>query len=196
MPTVSTTITLSSAAFLLCCSAWAIFELWVNLRQSRVGSTNRDRFTRYLILVGMAVGIVVAWGTAKLLPFTEITTARPIVFYFGLSLIIVGLVFRAYAIRQLGQFFVPEVVVQPGQRIYQDGPYRYLRHPSYTGTLITVVGYGLALNNWISLLIILTVFFKVFLIRIVVEETALTEAFGDEYRQYMKRTKRLIPYIL
>ena len=183
-------------AFTLCFLGWALFELGVNLRQGRSGSTNHDRFSRYLIIAGMAVGFMAALLAANFFHLADSVTARPFVFYLGLLLMIAGLVLRTYAIRQLGQFFVPEVVVQPGQRIYQDGLYRYLRHPSYTGTLITVFGYGLALTNWISLLIMLTVFFTVYTIRIVVEEAALLEAFGDEYRRYMKRTKRLIPFVL
>jgi protein-S-isoprenylcysteine O-methyltransferase Ste14 len=184
------------AAFTVCFFGWALFELWVNLRQGRSGSTNRDRFSRYLIIVGIIGGFVAAMFATIFLRLADITVARPAVFYIGLVLMIVGLIFRAYAIRQLGKFFLPEVIVQPDHRIYQEGLYRYLRHPSYTGTLMTVFGYGLALTNWVSLLIMLTVFFKVYSIRIVVEEAALIEAFGDEYRQYMKRTKRLIPYIL
>jgi protein-S-isoprenylcysteine O-methyltransferase Ste14 len=182
-------------AFTVCFYGWAIFELIVNLRFWKSGSQNRDRFSRYLIIGGMLVGFVLSITTAGFVHSLDITTARPQVFYVGLIVMVGGLVFRWVAIRQLGAFFVPEVVIQPGQKVFQGGLYRSLRHPSYTGTLITVIGYGLALTNWLSLLIMVTVFLKIYTVRMVVEESALLEAFGDEYRQYMLRTRRIIPFL-
>jgi len=182
-------------AFTVCFYGWAAFEVIVNLRLWRRGSQNRDRFSRYLIIGGVLMGFTLSVLAASFLHLLDITTFRPQVFYAGLLLMVAGLAFRYVAIRQLGAFFVPEVVIQPGQRVFQGGLYRYLRHPSYTGTLITVIGYGLALTNWLSLLIMLTVFFKVYLVRMLVEESALVEAFGEEYRNYMRRTKRIIPFL-
>jgi protein-S-isoprenylcysteine O-methyltransferase len=143
----------------------------------------------------MLVGFTLAVLAASFIHILDISVYRPQIFYLGLALMVAGLFFRFVAIRQLGAFFVPEVVIQPGQRIFQGGLYRTLRHPSYTGTLITVVGYGLALTNWLSLLIMLVVFFIIYTVRMNVEEAALLEAFGDEYRTYMRRTKRIIPFI-
>jgi protein-S-isoprenylcysteine O-methyltransferase Ste14 len=108
---------------------------------------------------------------------------------------VAGAVFRLYAIRQLGRYFVPEVTIQPGQRVVDQGLYRYLRHPSYTGTFITILGYALALGNWLSLAVMLLVSGLVYGLRMRIEEAALVEAFGAEYQAYMRRTKRLIPFI-
>ena len=121
--------------------------------------------------------------------------ARPQIFYLGLVLMVAGLIFRAYAIRQLGRYFTPEVAIQPGQHVVDRGLYRFLRHPSYTGTFMTILGYGLALTNGLSLAIMLLLAGLAYGFRMRVEEAALTEAFGDEYRAYMRRTKRLIPFI-
>lgn len=195
MPGFYTPSLFGAIAFTLCFYGWAAFELIVNLRLWRRGSQNRDRFSRYLIIGGVLAGFTFSVLAAAFLHRLDITGLRPQVFYAGLLLMVTGLVFRFVAIRQLGAYFVPEVVIQPGQRVYQGGLYRYLRHPSYTGTLITVVGYGLALTNWLSLLIMLTVFFKVYLVRMLVEEAALMDAFGEEYRNYMRRTKRIIPFV-
>ena len=183
-------------AFTACFFGWAIFELGVNLRLWRTGSQNRDRFSRYLIIGGMLIGFALAVAAANFVHRLDIITTRSLVFYLGLALMLVGLLFRWIAIRQLGGYFVPEVVIQPGQRVYAGGLYRRLRHPSYTGTLITVLGYGLALTNWLSLSIMLTVYFALYTMRMNVEEAALLEAFGDEYRLYMRRTKRIIPFLL
>ncbi len=183
-------------AFAVCFYGWAAFELWVNLKAGRQGSTNRDRFSRYLIIGGMLVGFMSAVSAANWLPGADILFFREQVFYAGLVLMLVGLALRWVAIRQLGRYFLPEVIIQPGHRVFDGGLYRYLRHPSYTGTLITVVGYGLALTNWASLLIMLIVYFIIYLVRIQIEEAALQEALGDEYRIYMRRTHRIIPFIL
>jgi protein-S-isoprenylcysteine O-methyltransferase Ste14 len=173
---------------------WGAFELAANLRLWQPGSPNRDRLSRYVIIVGMLAGIVLAVAATHWHAF-DITITRAVVFYTGLALMVAGLAFRAYAMRQLGRLFIPEVRVQPGQKLVQAGPYRLLRHPSYTGMLITVLGYGLALTNWLSLAVLLAVAGLVFGWRMRVEEAALLEAFGDEYRAYMQRTKRLIPWL-
>ncbi len=185
-----------AVAFSACFYGWALFELGVNLRFWRAGSQTRDRLSRYLILGGMLFGFMLAVSAANIAHFADITFLRPGVFYSGLGLMVGGLVLRWYAIRQLGQYFVPEVVIQPGQRVIDTRLYRYVRHPSYTGVFITVFGYGLALTNWLSLLIMLAVAGSIFTVRMLVEEAALAEAFGEEYRSYMRRTKRIIPFIL
>jgi protein-S-isoprenylcysteine O-methyltransferase Ste14 len=102
---------------------------------------------------------------------------------------------RAYAIRQLGRYFTPEVAIRPDQHVVDQGLYGFLRHPSCTGTLTTILGYGLALSDGFSLAIMLVLPGLAYSSRMRVEEAALREAFGDEYRDYMRRTKRLIPFI-
>jgi len=173
---------------------WAIFELRVNLRTWPAGSTNRDQLSRFLIIGTMMVSFWLAlfatgWHAA------DITVARSDVFYFGLGLMAAGLVLRGFAIRQLGEFFVPEVAIQPGQLLMDQGLYRLLRHPSYTGSFLTLLGYGLALTNGLSLAIMLLLPGLAFAFRMHVEEAALLQAFGDDYRAYMQRTKRLIPFL-
>jgi protein-S-isoprenylcysteine O-methyltransferase Ste14 len=181
--------------FSVCFVGWAAFELLVNLRLWRPGSRNRDRLSRYLIIAGMLAAFALAWAATRL-HVLDMATFRPQVFYLGLGLMLSGLAFRWVAIRQLGQFFIPEVAIQPGQRLMDRGLYHYLRHPSYTGTFMTLLGYGLALTNWLSLAVMLIVPGVVYGFRMRVEEAALAEAFGEEYRAYMRRTRRLIPFVL
>ena len=182
------------ALFAGCFAAWALFETWTNLKTWPAGSLNRDQLSRYVIIVvvgaSFGLGVAATWAHA-----CDLTLARPQTFYAGLALMAAGLVFRAYAIQQLGRYFTPEVTVQPGQRVVDRGLYRYLRHPSYTGTFITILGYGLALTNGLSLVIMLALPGLAYAYRMRVEEAALRAAFGEEYRDYMRRTKRLIPFI-
>lgn len=184
-----------AALFALLFFGWAVFELVVNLRLWSPGSVNRDRWTRFGIIGGMLLAFALAVAATQVTAL-NFQAGRAPLFYVGLALMAGGLVFRAWAIGQLGRYFVPEVAIRPGQRVLDRGLYRYLRHPSYTGTFITVIGYALALNNWLSLVIMLVIPGVVYGWRMRVEEAALTEAFGEEYRAYMRRTKRLVPFIL
>jgi protein-S-isoprenylcysteine O-methyltransferase len=177
-------------------AVWGALEVWVNLRRAPSGSASRDRWTRYLVAGGMTAAACASTGAAAFVHRADLTAARPLTFWCGLALMLAGLVLRVCAIRQLNQYFLPAVVLQPGHRVFTGGLYSRLRHPAYSGTLLTVLGFGLALTNWVSLLVMVVAFINVYLIRIVVEEAALLEAFGDEYRQYMKHTYRLIPFLL
>jgi len=82
---------------------------------------------------------------------------------------------------------------QPSTSCVDSGPYRYVRHPTYTGALLTFVGLGFCFGNWLTLLFLTLPIIGAFLWRIRIEERALTEALGEDYRAYMRRTKRLIP---
>jgi len=182
--------------FGLCFFGWAAFEVWVNLRQSSANSSNQDRFSRFVLIGGTLMGFNFIRLAALYLPTFAITAWRDGVFYLGTLLIPLGVILRYIAIDQLGKFFVPEVVIQPGQRVINTGVYHYLRHPSYTGLMLALTGVGLAFTNWLSLLIIVATGYSLLTYRMNVEEAALLNAFGDEYRRYMARTKRIIPFLL
>jgi len=107
----------------------------------------------------------------------------------------VGVVFRGYAILYLGRFFTPNVTIVEQHRLIQGGPYRFIRHPTYAGTLLAFLGIALSLGNAASLIIIVVPIVAVLWWRMRIEEAALKEAFGDQYRVYMQRTKRLVPFI-
>src|SRR5262249_50419629 len=81
------------------------------------------------------------------------------------------------------------------QTVVQKGPYRLVRHPSYTGALLTVLGILLCQTNWLSLACFLLAL-PGFAYRIRVEERALVTALGEPYRDYMRRTKRLVPSVV
>ena len=114
---------------------------------------------------------------------------------FGLFLIIAGLAVRWIAILTLRKYFTVNVAIQSGQQIVKWGVFRFLRHPSYSGSILSFVGLALALANWISISIILVPITLAFVKRIHIEERALTEAFGAEYEEYCRSTWRLFPGI-
>ncbi|RBL88056.1 methyltransferase family protein [Chitinophaga flava] len=115
--------------------------------------------------------------------------------YIGLSIILLGMLLRFYAIASLGRLFTVVVTIRKDHHVKKDGIYAVLRHPSYAGSLLSFLGFGLSLNNWISLVVIFIPVLAAFIYRMDIEEKVLTEQFGTEYTDYMKHTSRIIPWI-
>jgi protein-S-isoprenylcysteine O-methyltransferase len=177
-------------------AVWIIPE-WIGSFRQRPekGARLRDRGSYAVIGLSLGIGIVAALACADSVRIATIGWHQPILFWIGIVLMLAGTAFRWYAIRTLGRYFTREVATRAGQIVIDHGPYRLVRHPSYSGVLITVSGFGLALTNWLSLLAIVACVFVSFSYRVHVEEHALCEAIGQPYRDYMKRTWRFIPYI-
>jgi protein-S-isoprenylcysteine O-methyltransferase Ste14 len=115
--------------------------------------------------------------------------------FVGLSLIVLGLVVRWIGIGTLRRHFTVDVSIQKDHRLIRTGMYRFVRHPAYTGSLLSFLGLGLSYSNYLSLLIVFVPICAVFLYRIEIEEKVLLAAFGEEYRAYCESTNRLIPGI-
>lgn len=113
----------------------------------------------------------------------------------GLLLILFAMSFRWYAIWWLGAFFTGVVYLQPGHRLIRMGPYRLLRHPSYTGGLFIFLGLAVTVNNGLLCILNLLLVSLAYRYRIKIEEEAMAEYFGKEYEQYRSKTWRLIPFI-
>jgi len=96
----------------------------------------------------------------------------------------------------LGKFFSAVVGIQKDQQVIEKGPYKYVRHPSYSGALIIFIGLGLALQSWAAVITLILLFIIAYGYRIYVEEKALISELGEPYIEYKKRTKRLIPYMV
>ena len=149
----------------------------------------RDRGSFQLIQLA---GIIAIFGGGALRYF-HLGLSPVWLQYVGLDLAVAGLAFREWAIVRLGRFFARTVQVEQGHRLIKDGPYRWLRHPAYTGMLAIYFGLVLALGTWVGAILALAVMFAATFWRIRIEEQVLLDAFGDEYRAYMQRTWRLIP---
>src|ERR1700736_5054708 len=76
---------------------------------------------------------------------------RVVIFFIGIAFMWTGIAFRYYAMRVLGRYFTFDVATVAGQNVIEAGPYRYIRHPSYTGGIVTILGLGIALGNWAGL---------------------------------------------
>ncbi len=97
--------------------------------------------------------------------------------------------------RTLGRFFTYDVAISTGQNLIEHGPYRWLRHPSYLGSLVAYIGFGMTLANWLAIFLPALCLGVAFAYRIRVEERALLQGLGSRYHEYMRRTWRLIPFV-
>ena len=145
-------------------------------------------FIFFIIFLSIIIAIVLASASIAILPTWF--------FYPGIIVMILGIIFRQWSIAVLGRFFSGTVSTQEGQKVVEKGPYKYIRHPSYTGAFIILIGIGLALQSWGAVIILVFLFSLGYGYRIHVEEKVLISKLGDPYIEYKKRTKRLIPYII
>jgi len=153
---------------------------------------SRDRGSGPLIIFTVFVSIILAFSFG----YSGIGVLPDWAFYLGIFLMFLGVLVRQWAIAVLGRFFSLTVRVAEDHRVVVKGPYRLVRHPSYTGVLITFIGLALAVQSWGALLVLLGVFSLSFGYRMRVEEKALLSELGEDYANYMKRTKRIIPYLI
>ena len=114
--------------------------------------------------------------------------------YTGLILFFAGSILRLAAVFALGRRFSGLVAIQPDHQLKTDGLYKYIRHPSYTGLLVTMIGYVLVFRSIIGLLLCIFLFLLL-LSRMNDEEKFLEEHFGSGYRSYRQKTKRLVPFV-
>jgi protein-S-isoprenylcysteine O-methyltransferase Ste14 len=184
-------------AFWVVIGLFALGEYTMQFRSFRAAirrrsGTRAERWTLGVVLVavigGFVGGIKVAQGHVGLIR----AGAWPL-FGVGLVLMAVGIVIRWWAIIVLGRFFTPDVRVQPDQRVIDRGPYRWVRHPSYSGLIVFFAGLGLALSNWLSLALLLVLPGVGLALRIHAEERTLLASLGEPYRQFCASRPRLLP---
>jgi protein-S-isoprenylcysteine O-methyltransferase Ste14 len=174
---------------------WFLSEILLNrlIRSKQPESKVQDRGSLRLIWIAIAVSMTLGILCAIYLRAPVIHSH--VLAYFGLAMIVTGMLIRFIAIHTLGRFFTVNLAIHKDQHIVQTGLYGYVRHPSYTGSLLSFTGFALSLNNWISLAVIVIPVLATFLNRIFLEEKMLQQKFGTEYEEYKKKTKRLIPMI-
>ena len=177
-------------------AGWIASEWWLALwRRVPSGADARDRGSRWLLIAAVWAGMGVGVVLAVVVPAASFTQERGVALVAGLLLMVAGIGLRWYAISVLGGSFTCSVATRAGQHVVDRGPYRWVRHPSYTGGLLTALGVLVCCANAASLLALLLPVAG-YAYRIRIEEEALTDSLGDAYRAYMHRTRRLLPFLV
>ena len=115
--------------------------------------------------------------------------------WFGIACMLPGIALRIWSVKVLGRFYTRTLLTTSDQQVVEEGPYRLVRHPGYAGSLLVWVGAGLAACNWIVLVIITLAMGISYAYRMRSEEAMLVDQFGSAYQDYMKRTRRIIPFL-
>jgi protein-S-isoprenylcysteine O-methyltransferase Ste14 len=174
-------------------AVWLVLELR-QAGNTRAEAVTADRGSRPVLRVATAIGVVVALVAARVLPGAAIGP-RAGAAWLGLALLWCGIALRLWAFRTLGRYFTFTVQTSGDQPVIDAGPYRFVRHPSYSALLLAVTGLGLFIGNWASLVCLVVGVTVGLVYRIRIEEEALLRDLGDRYRDYAARHKRLVPLI-
>jgi protein-S-isoprenylcysteine O-methyltransferase Ste14 len=159
------------------------------IKRSKSGRTKiqKDKGSLIVLWVAITVGITAGFIFSK--PNTGFFSG------FGIGFIIGGLVIRWLSIIQLGKSFTVDVAITDSAQLITDGMYERIRHPSYSGLLAIVLGFTFAMGSLLSTLVFLIPVASAILYRIDVEEKVMKDEFGDEFNNYVKDTKKIIPGI-
>lgn len=172
-------------AALIC---WAAIEILLRLRN--LGGRTSFDWTFGLVIAAVIAAVNLGFRAAHL--HDAVVGGWPPVVV-GLCVLAAGVALRVWAIVTLGRLFKFVVVIQDDHRVVQSGPYRVLRHPSYTGGLVGLLGAGIALGSALSVAAFALIPLLAIIVRIRVEEAALASALGPDYIAYASRTSRLVP---
>lgn len=176
---------------------YGILETVIGIR-SRLGlnkSKNKDNGSYFIIFLALWAGFFFSFQ----IYFREIAGSLFVNSTYPLTagslILIIGIIIRAAAIFTLKKQFTFSVTIFEGHKMIDTGIYHYIRHPSYLGQLLISAGFGVVMNNWICICLMVIPVFLALLYRIHVEEKALLEKFGSGYSDYMKKTRGLLPFI-
>ena len=181
--------------WLLLGSSWTLLEIniAVKIRVPCVGNEQKYRSEKLIWLV-VCVAVVAALALKQLqlmklpIPYLPRQVLALLIFSLGLGL-------RFHAVFRLGRFFSTTAVTQHQHILIEQGAYRWIRHPAYSGLLISFFAAGLAMGDVLAMLFLLCPIVFVLKQRIRVEEQSLIEHFGQLYYDYSQRTKKLIPWL-
>ncbi len=172
---------------------WLVLELRQSTQRRPEGVT-ADQGSRPVLRVSAIAGVVAALALRRAAPGATIGPATAVD---GVGLVILwcGVALRVWSFRTLGRYFTFTVQTSVHQPVITSGPYRAIRHPSYAGLLLAVIGLGVFIDNWWSLIALTAAVAVGLVFRIRVEEHALEETLGDTYRAYAATHQRLVPYL-
>ncbi|WP_270179711.1 methyltransferase family protein [Alkalihalobacillus sp. CinArs1] len=159
--------------------------------QNKPTNIEKKSFRLILIMTLSTILLTVIFSVLNLFNFEESAWSKSIgiVIYGG------GILLRYWGIRELGQFFSRDVIVEEELELVSSGPYRKLRHPLYTGLLLITIGFPIYMGVWIGVFVALLLLIPSLLYRIRIEEELLSKSIGIGYEEWGRTRNRLIPYI-
>jgi len=177
-------------------AVWVLGECWLQWRRRLPSAAvDRDAGSKAVLVAAVWLAVGVGLFGSEFLPGLSLGASRNQATVVGLVLMVAGLGVRWWAVAVLGSAFTVAVGIQVEQKLVVSGPYRLVRHPSYSGSLLTVIGVALCWANWLALAALLLPF-AAYAYRIQVEERALLTGLGPAYSDYRARTHRLVPWLL
>ena len=176
---------------------WIAFEIWLVVRDRILGKGKpaKDRGTLYFNFVAIVLGLTLAGFLNGKSGYFFPGGRSNLGFWIGIAIMMLGFALRIWAVVTLGASFRTTVETHRDQAVVENGPYRLIRHPSYSGLILMCIGDGVALQNWLSLAIAVILPLVALLYRIHVEEQTLVSSMGSNYQEYQNKTKKLIPWV-
>jgi protein-S-isoprenylcysteine O-methyltransferase Ste14 len=160
----------------------------------RRGARNVDLLGEFVFRLVFVAGIVALPLCRSVLP-GAVLPGRAVPFFAGVIVGWLGLLLRWWCFVTLGRYFTDVLKTSADQEVVDRGPYRVLRHPSYTGLLLALIGCGLMIGNWAGVAGSFVLVLVALMYRIGIEERALTAALGDAYRSFAAGRARLVPFV-
>lgn len=182
------------AVFIWCFVPEQIIVQRANKESKKAGSKDAGS-----VRIIMLTGLLTAVAAFVLASRTQIPLSREgrlLLFYTGIAVLLLGSLLRRACFKTLGEHFTGDVRARADQPVIQTGPYRWVRHPSYTAGMIMFLGIGLALTSWVSTALLLGGTIVGYAYRVRVEERALLAEIGAPYAEFMRTRKRFIPFVI
>jgi protein-S-isoprenylcysteine O-methyltransferase Ste14 len=184
---------LPTVLFALTVAVWIVIEVLQALKR-RPEASSADRGSLLILRICAIVAFVLAGLGLARVPAASVADGN-VLFGMGLAVMWCGIGLRFWSFRTLGRYFTFTVMTSADQPVVSTGPYRFVRHPGYSGILLVLAGIGATYGNWLSLAALALIPLIGFIHRIHVEEAALSAALGGAYTSYASGRKRLIPFV-
>lgn len=179
-----------------CSLVWVCMLLFIFAIGGKV-SQKQDKYSAHFIMATISTVIPTIQYSVMVgkTGFGSFSWGFPFVSYSGFFIIFIGIIIHWVGILTLKEQWTTVVVVSDNHKLVESGIYKFIRHPIYAAILLELLGFGIALANLMSIIILLVPNLVSLTYRIYVEEKLLEKHFGNDYTSYEHRTKRLIPGI-
>lgn len=172
-----------------------ISELWIYQDPNDYVVEDNDKKSYLYLQISFMLALFFATIDFVEKHYTRNIDWEPTIIYAGFGIFIISCIVRWWGFRSIGRYFNPRVSVYKNHRLITGGAYQSIRHPLYLGSLLSFISIPLVFNSWGAMLIIMLTTIPALIYRINIEEEFMVRQFGDEYLEYMQKSKRLIPGI-